>query len=182
MQKALTEKEELLVEKENNLKEMKVKLEKLQHEIENSIRQQSTQDILPSKPEIETGQEHKEQELLEKIQLLQNQSAELKQSFDSERRKLLKQNEEEKEEDREIIEKLKEKLENEKLVLTAKVLDKEREVEKLRKDMDEMRDNIRVFEVSKMFLILLKANFFRLLTIFLSGYAPNPSNTSYYAN
>ncbi|KAG2194836.1 hypothetical protein INT47_007898, partial [Mucor saturninus] len=41
------------------------------------------------------------------------------------------------------MQKLREKLEQEKSILNTKVMDKERDIMKLKKDMDEMRDNIR---------------------------------------
>lgn len=128
------------------MKNIKAKLEKLQHEIGNNNQQQLGQEAMLSKSEIENVQEvHKEQELLEKIKLLQCQSDKQKQSSDNERTEFAKKLEEAELESRKIIEKLREKLESEKSILTTKTMDKEREIEKLKKDMDEMRDNIRVF-------------------------------------
>lgn len=145
----------MLAEKEDDLKKLKTKLEQLELEIEENkaqlLRKQEA-DVMVT--EIKTVDNGPLLLLEEKIQLLQIQSDELKQSFDLERAALIQQHEVSlsqqqelaEEKNRENIQKLREKLEQEKTILNAKVMDKERDIMKLKKDMDEMRDNIRVYD------------------------------------
>lgn len=86
----------------------------------------------------------REQELLEQLELSLKQSKEKERFFDEERIKYNTLYENSEKRNRENIEKLREWHENEKLVLNSSILDKDREIEKLEKDMDELRYNIRV--------------------------------------
>lgn len=153
MQTALSQNEDLLVEKEIDLQKLKTKLEQLEHEIEeNKLQLLKQQEAEVIATEIIIPDNEPLLQLEEKIQLLQTQSIDQKKSFDQERAALIQkheislsqQQEVAEEKNRESIQKLREKLEQEKSILNAKVMDKERDIVKLKKDMDEMRDNIRV--------------------------------------
>lgn len=153
MQTALSQNEDLLVEKEIDLQKLKTKLEQLEHEIEENklqlLKQQEAEMIATA---IKIPDNEPLLQLEEKIQLLQIQSIDQKKSFDQERAALIQkheislsqQQEVAEEKNRESIQKLREKLEQEKSILNAKLMEKERDIMKLKKDMDEMRDNIRV--------------------------------------
>lgn len=153
MQTALSQNEDLLVEKEIDLQKLKTKLEQLEHEIEeNKLQLLKQQEAEVIATEIIIPDNEPLLQLEKKIQLLQTQSIDQKKSFDQERAALIQkheislsqQQEVAEEKNRESIQKLREKLEQEKSILNAKVMDKERDIVKLKKDMDEMRDNIRV--------------------------------------
>lgn len=151
----MSQNEDLLAEKEIDLQGLKIKLKQLEHEIEGNKVQlllQQENNVIITEIKTPDTEPILQLELLGKIELLQNQSNDLKQSFDMERITLIRQHEvalslqqevaEEK--NRDSMQKLREKLEHEKSIINAKVMDKERDIVKLKKDMDEMRDNIRV--------------------------------------
>ncbi|GAA5806180.1 hypothetical protein HPULCUR_011710 [Helicostylum pulchrum] len=151
MQAVLSQQETQLEEKETNLTELRTKLEQLESALEQSKNELLVMQEEPSdQPTAASDQQQQEetdqqrqQGLLQTIDSLQNQSNQLKQSFDIERMDLIQQYESAEVKNRDCMEKLREKLENEKLILSGNVLDKERDIEKLKKDMDEMRDNIK---------------------------------------
>lgn len=175
MQAVLSQQETQLEEKEINLSELRTKLEQLESALEQSKnellvmqeepsdqptaasdhQQQQQQQKETDRQQKEIDRQQKEidhqrqQELLQTIDSLQNQSNQLKQSFDIERMDLIQQYESAEVKNRDCMEKLREKLEHEKLILSGNVLDKERDIERLKKDMDEMRDNIKVSQKKK---------------------------------
>jgi hypothetical protein len=159
MQQALSENQNLLKEREENLKELVMKLEQLEHEMKHQkllMQQQKAENkhnmtLIEATAEKESivqqelpDKDLQAQALIEKIELLQYQSNEIKQSFSQERIALIQHYEAAEEKNRENMDKLRQKLENENEVLNNEVLNKERDIKRLTKDMDEMRDNIRV--------------------------------------
>lgn len=144
-----------MAEKEIDLQGLKIKLKQLEHEIEGNKVQlllQQENNVIITEIKTPDTEPILQLELLGKIELLQNQSNDLKQSFGMERITLIQrhevalslQQEVAEEKNRDNMQKLREKLEHEKSIINAKVMDKERDIVKLKKDMDEMRDNIRV--------------------------------------
>lgn len=161
----MSQKELELKEKEVRLKELLDKVDRLESQEKDeatveqaeegvnykallaSQQQKQKEETLELQRQVEKEldlQKQIEKELLETISSLENQSNELKQSFDQEKMDLIQQHETAEIRNRESMEKLREKLENEKLVLSGNLFDKERDIEKLKKDMDDMRDNIKV--------------------------------------
>lgn len=147
MQRALIDAKDILAEKEMQLMELNKKLEQLEQLHEPNERHKS--DELAEKQTNGTVQhiaDNDRETLLEKIRLLENQAIDLEISFSNEKAALIQQKEEAEKKYCESNEKLRHKLESEKTLLNNMLLDKEREINKLNTDMDEMRDNIRVYE------------------------------------
>ncbi|KAI9348866.1 hypothetical protein BD770DRAFT_395131 [Pilaira anomala] len=167
IQTILSQKEFELEEKEVSLKELLDKVNRLESTLESQKKEEpmveqaaaATEEVnykallasqqeeaLELQRQVEKEldlQKQIEKELLETIVSLENQSNELKQSFDQEKMDLIQQHETAEIRHRDCMEKLREKLENEKLALSGNLFDKERDIEKLKKDMDDMRDNIK---------------------------------------
>lgn len=149
IQKELFQKTKAIEEKDKTLNELKGKLKELQEEmqIKESVLQSqqnssvATHTVSEGKSESVTA---REQKLLEQLEQLLKQSREKEQFFEEERLKYNKAYENNERKNRENMEKLKQWHENEKLVLNSSIFDKNREIEKLAKDIDEMRYNIRV--------------------------------------
>ncbi|KAI8097966.1 uncharacterized protein B0P05DRAFT_98045 [Gilbertella persicaria] len=159
MQIVLKEKEEQLAEKETNLKLLESKLQQLQYELdenqklyhmniipqsqESSSTQNNTSDIeyASSSTSVNDMEERinafQEKELL----LIERYEAQIKQSheeFAKEKLALMQQHAAAEEKSEETLQKMQERMETEKQV----VFERERTIQKLIKDMDEMRDNI----------------------------------------
>lgn len=157
IQKDLSQKMKDLAEKDKELNELKERLKESQHEVkirESSMQSQQNHSAATlTASEVESNLSlvtttrsatQKEQELLKQLELLKKQSSKQQQLFDEERLNFLKNYESTEKRNRENIEKLRERHENDKLVFNSNILYKDREIEKLEKNMDEMRYNIRV--------------------------------------
>lgn len=129
-QAALATKDSLLKEREADLKDTKSKLEHLQFELEQQI----------SANKCRTD----EKVYLDQLYEQQQQFIMLKQSLESEKSDILLNQEAAEQKNRQNLENLREKLEIEKDLLNNMTIEKNRNIEKLNHELNEMRDNIKV--------------------------------------
>ncbi|CEP11183.1 hypothetical protein [Parasitella parasitica] len=128
-QAALADKDNALKQREADLKDVKARLEQMQFKFEQQI----------------SANKHRAEEEALKAQLNehQRQVSELKQSFEREKLDILANHQEAEEKNRQNIENLREKLDIEKELLNNTTVEKNRVIEKLNHELDEMRDNIK---------------------------------------
>lgn len=102
------------------------------------------QEIQQLQQELEQVKQQLQQAEKETAQAQQNYEEQTKAATDTSQLDLVRQKEEIEARWRDHMEKLRDKLENEKEDLMAKIADKEAAIEKLVKEMDDLRDNIKV--------------------------------------
>jgi len=123
-------KDDLVKQREADLKDLKTKLEHVQCQLEQQISaNQSRAD---------------ERILLEQLREQQQQFIHLKQLHENEKADILLNQEEMEKKNRQNLENLREKLEIEKNALKNTMAEKDRTISKLNHELDEMRDNIQV--------------------------------------
>lgn len=128
----LLSKDDLLKQRETDLKDLKTKLEHVQCQLEQQISaNQSRAD---------------ERILLEQLKEQQQQFIHLKQLHENEKSDILLNQEEMEKKNRQNLENLREKLEIEKNALKSTMAEKDRTISKLNHELDEMRDNIQVWK------------------------------------
>lgn len=124
-------KDDLLKQRETDLKDLKTKLEHVQCQLEQQI--SANQSRADERMLLEQLREQQQQQFIRLKQLHENEKSDI----------LLNQEEVEKK-NRQNLENLREKLEIEKNALKSTMAEKDRTISKLNHELDEMRDNIQV--------------------------------------
>jgi chromosome segregation ATPase len=148
----LKQNQELVAQKDSRVKELEGKLETLQFELEektSALEEMSAKTIAEKDGSAaeETSSMHEDtqqQKLQPIIDAYETQLQETKQTLEAERLAWGQQQEEAEEKNRENMDRLRERLLGEKEILNNTIIEKDRALHKLQKNMDEMRDNIQV--------------------------------------
>jgi chromosome segregation ATPase len=145
MESLLVDKQALIDSKEEDLGLLRERLQKIETGLA------TPEDLEKNDSESSTQQDDSEEEikqLKEQIQELEKERdhalVKLKDAMEEERALLIRNQEEAEENLRDNMEKLREKLESEKQELGKRIVEKEKEIYRIKREMDELRDSIQV--------------------------------------